>query len=287
MTPSASRALRFRRSRLAAVPVGVLALLLTGCGPASQAASGSGATSPGAPSSVAPVTPMTPSPTLPPTPPRTTAAPTPSASASATPIRPQPTSADAVVTAVPLSEWQRIVAVGAWHSGCPVTRTDLRRVEVNFHGFDGAVHRGVLVVNADVATSVAAIFTELFDRRFPIHRMEPIEVYGGDDNASMAADNTSAYNCRRAAQANAPATASPHANGRAIDVNPYENPWIDSRCQCFQPDSRYGTTRTGAGVITKGGVAWTAFTREGWIWQDNATIDYQHFDTGYPSRPLS
>lgn len=263
-----------RRGILLAVAV---ALLVAGCAAPSTPSAAPSATPP----SVAPPS----------------ASPAGSASAVATAVSPSPTpsrtatpspgpTADAVIAAVPASQWATIVAVGAWHAGCPVTRTDLRRVEVNFHGFDGAVHRGVLVVNADVADSVARIFTELFDQGFPIRRMQPIEVYGGDDNASMAADNTSAYNCRRASQANAPATASPHANGRAIDVNPYENPWIDSRCQCFQPDSRYGTTRTGAGVITKGGVAWTAFIREGWIWQDNATIDYQHFDTGYPSRPL-
>jgi L,D-peptidoglycan transpeptidase YkuD (ErfK/YbiS/YcfS/YnhG family) len=117
--------------------------------------------------------------------------------------------------------------------------------------------------------------------------MQPIEAYGGDDNASMAADNTSAYNCRRAGQANAPATASPHANGRAIDVNPYENPWVDPRCGCFRPSAKYGRVRTGTGVITKGGTAWTAFTRAGWIWQDSSTTDSQHFDTGYPSRPLA
>ena len=192
-----------------------------------------------------------------------------------------------MIVPVPAAQWRRIVAVGAWHAGCPVARTGLRRVEVNYRGFDGAVHRGVLVVNADAATSVAAIFTRLFDRGFPIHRMRPIEEYAGDDAASMAADNTSAYNCRRASQANAPSTASPHANGRAIDLNPYENPWIDPRCGCFQPDAHYGTHRNGTGVIVEGGTAWTVFTRAGWIWQDNATTDFQHFDTGYPSRPLA
>ena len=191
-----------------------------------------------------------------------------------------------MITPVPASQWSRIVAVGAWHAGCPVARAGLRRVEVSFHGFDGVVHRGVLVVNADVATSVARIFTDLFDRGFPIHRMAPIEAYAGDDDASMAADNTSAYNCRRAGQANAPAGRSPHANGRAVDLNPHENPWIDPRCDCFRPSSRYGTVRTGTGVITRGGAAWAAFTSAGWTWQDNATTDFQHFDTGYPSRPL-
>jgi hypothetical protein len=258
---------------LLAVPAGLL-VLVAGCAAPSARPSAevAGATARSTPSPVGPVT---------------TTAPSPSPSEASTTPAPSPApSADAVIAAVPAAEWARIVAVGAWHAGCPVTRTDLRRVEVSFRGFDGAVHRGVLVVNADVAPSVARIFTELFDRGFPIRRMEPIEVFGGDDNASMAADNTSAYNCRRSSQANAPATASPHANGRAIDLNPYENPWIDPRCHCFQPASPYGTKRSGPGVITRGGVAWTAFTSAGWIWQDNSTIDYQHFDTGYPSRPL-
>jgi D-alanyl-D-alanine carboxypeptidase len=209
---------------------------------------------------------------------------TPSASPTSPPA-PAAVAADAVVGSVPDAQWARIVATGAWHVGCPASQRQLRRVEVNFHGFDGAVHRGVLVVNADVASEVARIFTHLFDQHFPIHRMVPIEAYGGDDNASMAADNTSAYNCRRASQANAPPTASPHANGRAIDVNPYENPWVDDRCGCFEPDTYYGTHRAGTGVITKGGIAWTVFTKAGWIWQDNASIDFQHFDTGYPSVP--
>lgn len=210
----------------------------------------------------------------------------PSVAPSPTSASPRSAAADAVIRPVPASEWRRVVATGAWHTGCPASRASLRRVEVDFHGFDGRVHRGALVVNADVATSVARIFTELFDHGFPIHRMRPIEDYAGDDAASMADDNTSAYNCRRSTQANAPAAASPHANGRAVDLNPYENPWIDPRCGCWQPDRRYGAHRQGIGVIVKGGTAWTVFTRAGWVWQDNATTDLQHFDTGYPSRPL-
>ncbi len=269
------------------VAAGVLVALLGGCSvgvPASGAPTGHSTAVTGAAAT------RTPTFTPPPTPTATAPTPTPPPTPTATAPTPTPTpttaGADAVVRPVPDAQWARIVAVGAWHPGCPVGQAQLRRVEVNFHGFDARVHRGVLVVNADVADSVAHIFTRLYTEGFPIHRMQPIEVYGGDDNASMAADNTSAYNCRRASQANAPATASPHGNGRAIDVNPYENPWIDPRCACFQPDAYYGRHRSGTGVITKGGTAWSVFTAAGWIWQDNATIDYQHFDTGYPSRPL-
>ena len=157
------------------------ALLAVGC--SSPASTATGSTPPSAaPSPTVSIT------TAPPAPTASTSVPTPKSAPEA----------DAVVRPVPDSQWAAIVASGAWHRGCPATQRTLRRVEVGFHGFDGAVHRGVLVVNADVATEVARIFTRLFDRGFPIHRMAPIEVYHGDDNASMAADNTSAYNCRRA-----------------------------------------------------------------------------------------
>jgi hypothetical protein len=192
--------------------------------------------------------------------------------------------ADAVVRKVPRAQWRRIVAVGAWRPGCPVRRAGLRRVEVNHHGFDGQVHRGVLVVNRDVARSVAGIFTQLFDTRFPIRQIRPIEDFRGNDNKSMRADNTSAYNCRRPGQANASARNSPHANGRAVDVNPYENPWIDPRCDCWRPSATYAERRAAPGVIVKRGTAWRIFRRAGWIWQNSRTKDYQHFDTGYPSR---
>jgi L,D-peptidoglycan transpeptidase YkuD (ErfK/YbiS/YcfS/YnhG family) len=201
-----------------------------------------------------------------------------------------PVSAGATISAVPNTEWSAIVAAGVWHAGCPANQAQLRRVEINFHGFDGAIHRGALVVRTDVASSVARIFTQLFDSGFPIRRMVPIEAYHGDDNASMAADNTSAFNCRRASQANSPVASSPHASGRAVDVNPYENPWVDPRCNCFRPSTKFAglakAPRSGIGVITKGNMAWKAFTAEWWLWQDNSTPDYQHFDTGYPSRPV-
>ncbi|MEV0092220.1 M15 family metallopeptidase [Streptomyces sp. NPDC050738] len=192
----------------------------------------------------------------------------------------------AVVSQIGDRQWARIVAAGAWRPECPVGRAGLRRVELNHWGFDGAVHRGSLVVRDDVAASVVRVFTELFEKRFPIRRMEPIEAYGGDDAASMRADNSSAFNCRKQAQANASAAKSPHGNGRAVDINPMENPWTDQRCKCWQPSAKYSGRTPGLGKILKGGPVWRAFTAEGWIWQDISTADYQHFDTGFPSRPL-
>ena len=199
---------------------------------------------------------------------------------------PDPARADATIQRIPKQQWQRITAAGVWRPGCPVGRHQLRRVEVNFVDFSGEVRRGALVVNRDVAPSIARLFTKLFRERFPIHRMRPVEAYDGDSNASLRAGNTSAFNCRRPTQINAPVGASPHAHGRAIDINPRQNPWIDLRCDCWFPSARNKERTPGPGKINKGGLVWRAFTAEGWIWQNIDVPDYMHFDTGYPSKPF-
>ncbi|MFE3856779.1 M15 family metallopeptidase [Streptomyces griseorubiginosus] len=142
------------------------------------------------------------------------------------------------------------------------------------------------VVNADTADSFVRIFTRLFDAKFPIHRMKPLQEYG-DNTASLAADNTASFNCRRANQINAPALASPHANGRAVDINPLEDPWKDLRCKCWQPGAEVSGRTEGKGKILEGGLVWRTFADEGWIWQNIDVADYMHFDTGYPSKPYA
>lgn len=187
---------------------------------------------------------------------------------------------------IPDRQWRAIVKAGVWRPGCPVSRNQLRLVKVNHHTFDGGIKRGSLVVNRDVAESVVRIFTRLFEIEFPIRRMRPVEHYDGDVKASLSADNTSAFNCRRPNQINAPVKESPHANGRAIDVNPRENPWVDLRCRCWTPGPENRRRTPGPGKIRKGGPVWKTFRHEGWIWQNIDVPDYMHFDTGYPSRPF-
>ena len=197
------------------------------------------------------------------------------------------TGPDAEIRKVSRRQWDAMLKAGMVRPECPIQRpTELRLVEVNHFDFNGEVKRGRLVVNADVAESVARIFGELYEERFPIRRMEPVEAFDGDTNASLDADNTSAFNCRRADQINAPFAASPHANGRAVDINPRENPWRDLRCKCWFPSPKNRLRDTGPGKITKGGLVWRAFRAEGWIWQNIDVPDYMHFDTGYPSRPF-
>ncbi len=223
-----------------------------------------------------------PSPSASPTP---TAPTTPEASPTVTET-PQPTTAEARIGPVPPAQWEAMVEAGMVRPECPVQdRGALRRVDINHYGFDGDVRRGHLIVHRDTAGTTARIFTRLFDLEFPIRRMVGTEAYGGDVNASLRANNTSAYNCRRPGQINAPFIDSPHANGRAVDVNPVQNPWRDLRCDCWSPSGRFAARTPGPGKILEGDRVWRAFVDEGWIWQNIDVADYMHFDTGYPSRP--
>lgn len=191
-----------------------------------------------------------------------------------------------VITRIPDGQWKRIVQTGTWRPGCPVGRKDLRRLEIDYVRFDGEVDRGVLVAHRDSIRDLADILGVMYQQGFPLERMMPVERFGGDVNRSLAANNTSAFNCRKPGQINAPVRESPHANGRAIDINPVQNPWRDPRCGCWNPAGGKGTrSLEGPGVIRKGSPVVALFEERGWVWQNIDVADYMHFDTGYPSRP--
>jgi len=167
----------------------------------------------------------------------------------------------------------------SWRPGCPVRPADLRSVRVPYWGFDERRHVGVVVVNAAVATRVAGIFGLLYRERFPIRRMTPVSAFGGSDDRSMAADNTSAFNCRYAVAAG-PKRWSVHAYGEAIDVNPRENPYLEGGRVLPLGGARYrDRTNVRPGMAVRGGSLVTAFAAAGWQWGGRwaASPDYQHF----------
>jgi hypothetical protein len=168
---------------------------------------------------------------------------------------------------------------GTWRPGCPVGPADLRLLTMSYWGFDGQPHVGTMVVNSAVTTAVLKIFDQLFAERFPIHRMQPADAYGGQDPVSMADDNTSGFNCRYAVAAGPPSW-SVHAYGEAIDVNPVENPYLEGgqvQPPAGAPYLNRAPYRTGMAV--PGGQLVTAFASFGWLWGGRWTSspDYQHF----------
>ena len=195
--------------------------------------------------------------------------------------------ANATVEPVPDSVWDRMVGY-SWTPGCPVGRSALRYVSVNFWGFDGSRSRGSVVVNGSIAGPTAAAFSRLYELRFRIRQMRPMDASwgrnpkgpGANDYAAMEADNTSAFNCRYVGGEEASKVYSKHAYGTAIDINDVENPYVASDGTVY-PDSYWLHRRGPApGVFTSSSsAAVRAFTNQGmrWggLWGDP---DFQHFE---------
>ncbi|MDX6451023.1 MAG: hypothetical protein QOH16_1072 [Gaiellaceae bacterium] len=167
----------------------------------------------------------------------------------------------------------------SWHRGCPVGPAELRTVHVSFVGFDGRAHAGAIVVHRAVTGEVSTVFRRLYAARFPIRRLEPVSAYGGSDTRSMAADNTSGFNCRYATAAG-PKRWSAHAYGQAIDVNTVENPYVQGSSVSPAAGRGYlNRSRYRKGMAVAGGVLVRAFASVGWLWGGRwaGTPDYQHF----------
>lgn len=200
------------------------------------------------------------------------------------PVPPPPTPAETTTPSGQPSGYDASISdvsagdLGAsWHEGCPLGPEDLRAVDVTYRGYDGAVHTGRLIVAEVVATDVAGIMGDLFELRFPIERVIPVDIYGADDDASMAANNTSAFNCRSVTGATG---WSDHAYGEAIDLNPVANPYV-ARDVVLPPAGVGYLDRSQdlLGMIHDDDGVVRAFAARGWSWGGDWTqpVDYQHF----------
>ncbi len=138
-------------------------------------------------------------------------------------------------TVSPISDatWGSMVG-RTWHRGCPVGRSQLRVVRVNYWGYDGYRYRGEIVLRDTVAARGAALFASMYRQQLPIYRMYRVDrfgwsayLHGGDDYRSMRAGNTSGFNCRGVT--GNPSVTSPHSYGRSIDLNTWENPYRSKR----------------------------------------------------------
>lgn len=210
-----------------------------------------------------------------------TASATPSATRTAQPTRTASSSPTASPT--PAYRWssRRVTAADlphSWHAGCPVSPAQLRMLTLPYRDFGGARRTGEIVVNARVVDDVVAVFRELYLAGFPLRSLRPVDVYGGDDNRSMAADNTSSFNCRNAVGGSG---WSQHAYGLAVDVNPVENPYVYG-AQVLPPAGAAYLDRSDhrRGMAYPGSVLNRAFARQGWSWGGLwSNPDYQHFST--------
>src|SRR5579862_3415420 len=132
----------------------------------------------------------------------------------------------AVNTAVPLENLTSIYnKYTQMYPKCITLLQQLAYVKLSYWGFDHQEHVGALIVNKELTQDVLDIFRELHAKKFPIEQMRPVNEFNNNDDDSMAANNTSAFNCREVT--GHPGVFSQHGLGRAIDINPKINPYIN------------------------------------------------------------
>ncbi len=172
---------------------------------------------------------------------------------------------------------------GSWKKGCPVPLKDLRYLRVKYFDFEGQTREGEMIVHKTVASEVVNIFNELYTISYPIHKMKLVSAYKANDWQSIEADNTSAFNCRNATGSK---KWSKHSYGKAIDINPIENPYISrsgriSHKASLQYKKRVHKNNTSAdkAVLLKHDKATQIFKKYGWKWGGDwsGVKDYQHF----------
>jgi len=172
----------------------------------------------------------------------------------------------------------------SWHSTCPVPLSNLRLLDVSAWGFDGHVHQGQLIVNADAAAGLGSVFRQLFDLRFPIRHLTLKDEYGPAAERAPDGDISGSFECRQAVPSpcvggTGTGTWSEHAYGEAVDLNPHENPYVG--CGMAENDKSSGyldRSRIRPGMVTPAVIQ--AFARIGWGWGGSwygSTKDYMHF----------
>ena len=172
----------------------------------------------------------------------------------------------------------------SYFEGCPVSLSDLRIVNIKHLGFDDNIYYADIIVHKDVAFEVSSIFEELFEINYPIKQITPIEKYNGDDFESIEANNTSAFNCRLAERSH---KYSKHSYGKAIDINPIENPYIykdgtsshKASKEFIKRDEKVNNTVQNKAMLLSSSKAVQIFKKYGWKWGGDwkNTKDYQHF----------
>lgn len=173
------------------------------------------------------------------------------------------------------------------HTNNNISYSDLSYLSIPHYNFNYEVEVGHLVVNKAVAEEVLDIFAELYDVKYPIERMEIVDMYGADDYTSIDHNNTSAFNYRESTDGTG--RLSKHALGRAIDINPQINPYVNSSgsgshsnaAEYWSRNPENWTSEIAkAAYIGPGTEIYRIFVEEhGWEWGGawSSYRDYQHF----------
>jgi peptidoglycan LD-endopeptidase CwlK len=148
-------------------------------------------------------------------------------------------------------------------------------IDVFYYSFDGRRHQGQIIVNSELEDDVCAIFELIEKLKFPVGRVVPVVEYQWDDYKSMFDNNSSGFNFR---VIEGSTKLSMHSMGRAVDINPVQNPVIYPNGEIAPQGAVYIPGESGAIDLDHPIVR--EFLKRGWHWGGNfeQPKDYHHFE---------
>lgn len=169
----------------------------------------------------------------------------------------------------------------SYKEDCTVPYEDLRYVSVLYVDFNGETKQGEIICNKVIAQDLVEIFYELYCNEYQIDKIRLIDEYDADDDLSCADNNTSCFNFRMVYGSD---TLSKHALGLAIDINPFQNPYITypNGVERISPPGSEPYADRDSGLphmITEDDLCYRLFRQHGFTWGGhwNTMKDYQHF----------
>jgi len=155
-----------------------------------------------------------------------------------------------------------------------VVKDKLELVTVSYYGFDDKIHKGKILVHKEVVSDIIEIFNFIMETKFPIEKVIPICEYKWSDEESMKDNNTCSFNYRFISGTR---IHSMHASGLAVDINPFQNPYIKNHI-ILPEGASYDTTKKG--TLTANSQLVQEFKKRGWSWGGDwkSLKDYQHFE---------
>ena len=170
----------------------------------------------------------------------------------------------------------------SYKENCTTPRSDLRYLRVLHYNKEGEVLEGELICHKTIANDLLEIFRELYQAKYPIERMVLVDEYDANDEASMRANNSSAFNFRYVSGTR---TLSRHSRGMAIDINPLYNPYVRQRGgrTLVEPSNAQpyaDRLKDFPYKIVKGDLCYRLFRKYGFTWGGDwkNSKDYQHFE---------
>ncbi|MBQ8166751.1 MAG: M15 family metallopeptidase [Lachnospiraceae bacterium] len=185
----------------------------------------------------------------------------------------------------PLTEEQKNYITGCSYpdteENLEITYDDLFYVHILHYNFEGEVTEGEIICNSAIAADLLEIFYELYLNEYQLEKVTLIENYGGDDELSMADNNTSCFNYHVVSGSK---KLSQHAYGLAIDINPFYNPYVtypNGGVNIAPAGSEAYADRTASFPykIDENDLCYKLFKEHGFTWGGdwNSSKDYQHF----------